>query len=109
MPSSGLFWACHQQTNGASVRVSGWFAIDGLTHHEHPTVVRVAQAALGILLPGLIAHRLEHGVVELLRPFDVVAGDHNVTEHFGSSNVLEAFASASGIDHGQSSGEGARS
>ena len=94
MPSIGLFWACHRQTDSASVGVSGWFAIDGLAHHQHAAVVRVAQASLGVLLPGFAADRLEQGVVEFFGPLDVVARDHHVTEHFVfPPTAIEASAS----------------
>lgn len=69
MPSSGLFWACHRQTDRASVGVSGRFAIDGLAHHEHATVVGVAQASLGVLLPRAVSKMLLSAVeVKFLRP-----------------------------------------
>src|SRR5580658_3781048 len=59
VPSFSLFRACHRQTDRAPVRVSGCLAINGLAHHQHAAVVRIAQATLGILLPRLPTYRRE--------------------------------------------------
>jgi hypothetical protein len=109
VPSFGLFWGCHRQTDRASVGVSGCLPIDGLAHHQHAAVVHVAQAPLGVLFPRLTADRCEQGIVEFLRPVDVAAGDHHMTEHFVfPPTAIEASASAPGIDHAQPSGKTAR-
>src|ERR1700722_9883792 len=52
----------------------------------------VKQTALGVLHPGLTADRAKQGIVEFPRPVDVVASDHDMTEHFvvSSPNSREA-------------------
>jgi hypothetical protein len=53
----------------------------GLGDHETPAVVRICQPALRVHDGGLPTHRDEQGIVELLRPRDIVTSDHDMAEH----------------------------
>src|SRR5580692_6747064 len=67
----------------------GRLTVDRLGHHKTPAIVRVTEPAPGVLRARLSAHRDEQGIVEFLRPRDVVAPDHDMAEH----SVLSSSAS----------------
>jgi hypothetical protein len=58
--------------------------IDGFGHHKTPAIVRVNQPPFGGFSPWFTVHRDKQGIVEVLRPSDVVTPDHNMVETFRS-------------------------
>src|SRR6185312_16665562 len=85
VPGIPLFLTCHREADRAAIGVRGRFSVDGFAHHEHPAVVHVDQPALVVLLPGFAVDRAKQGIVERLRPGDIVAADHHMAEHSFSS------------------------
>jgi hypothetical protein len=77
------------------VGMGGRLAIDGFGHHEAPAIVRVSQPAFGVLNARLTAHRNKQGIVEFLRPGDVVTPDHRRFGRF-SGHLAITLISESG-------------
>src|SRR3954468_11560028 len=55
--------------------------VDRLRDHETAAIVRIRESAAGVFCGWLTAHCGKQRVVELLRPGDVVAPDHDMAEH----------------------------
>src|SRR5438067_1183287 len=81
MPGVDLIRTARREADGAAIRMAGRLAVDRFRHHETPAIVRVSQPASGVLDAGLTAHRGKQGIIEFLRPRDVVASDHDMAEH----------------------------
>src|SRR5215813_10252687 len=81
MPCLGHSGVLHLEANSAAVVRGGCLAVVRLTYDEPAAIVGVNQSSLGIGCGGLDAHGPKQGIVELLRPFDVVAADQNVGKH----------------------------
>ena len=82
VPGVHLFGAVHGDADGAAVGVGGRLAVDGLGDDVAAAIVAVDHPPLGgVLGPRLGAQRAEGGVVEGLRPGEVVRPDHDVAEH----------------------------
>jgi hypothetical protein len=81
VPCLGLFGIAHREADRAAIGMVGRLGVDRLGHHETPAIVRITQPAPGVLDPGLGAHRDKQGIVEFLRPGDVVTPDHDMAEH----------------------------
>src|SRR5882672_1943312 len=84
VPRVALFGIAHREADSAAVGTGCRLAVDGLGHHQAPAIMRVTQPAFGVLSAGLAADRDKQGIVEFLRPGDVVTPDHNMAEHFRS-------------------------
>src|SRR5438552_14081234 len=81
VPRFGLRRILHHKPDRAAVSLAGRLAINRLGHHEPAAIVRVSQSASGVLSAGLSAHRGKQGIIEFLRPGDIVTPDHDVAKH----------------------------
>src|ERR1700730_7715968 len=81
VPCFGLRRILHHKTDRAAVGLAGRLALNWLGHHEPAAIVRVSQSASGVLSAGLSAHRGKQGVIEFLRPGNIVTPDHDVAKH----------------------------
>src|SRR5688572_32294551 len=97
MPCLGLFGIAHREANRAAIGSGGRLAVDGFGHHETRAIVRICQPAPGVLDSGLTTHRDEQGIVEFLRPSDVVTPDHDMAEHFVLSSLNSTYIICAGI------------
>src|ERR1051325_4162429 len=66
---------------GAAVGVRRRLAVDRLGDAERAGLRAIPNAALRIGLARRMTDRAQHGVVEFLGRFDIVAADHYVREH----------------------------
>src|SRR5438105_1149506 len=82
VPRFGLRRILHHKPDRAAVSLAGRLAINRLGHHEPAAIVRVSQSASGVLSAGLSAHRGKQGIIEFLRPGDIVTPDHDVAKHY---------------------------
>jgi hypothetical protein len=79
VPGFGLRRILHGKADCATIGVAGRLAIDGLADHETAAIVRVGQAASRVLCTRLSAHCGKEGIVEFLRPGNIVAADLSTT------------------------------
>src|SRR5215469_11618651 len=84
VPCRGLLGAAHDKADGAAIGMACRLAVDRLRHHEAPAIMRVGNPPPGVRGGGADAEYTEDRVVKLLRPVEVIAPDHDVTEHSGS-------------------------
>src|SRR6266404_5432334 len=106
VPRFGLRRILHHKPDRTAVSLAGRLAVNRLGHHEPAAIVRVSQSASGVLSAGLAAHRGKQGIIEFLRPGDVVTPDHHMAEHsvLSSSESRAPAAQAERLQAGQYDG-----
>src|SRR5688572_21477682 len=97
VPCLDLFGIAHREADRAAIGSRGRLAVDGFGHHETRAIVRICQPAPGVLDAGLTTHRDEQGIVEFLRPSDVVTPDHDMAEHLVFSSLNLTYIICAGI------------
>lgn len=88
VPGVHQFRAVDAKPDRAAIRPGRRLAVDRLGDQQQPALVRVDQPAFAIHHGRLRADRPQHGVIEFLRSRNIIAADHDVTEHGSFPSIV---------------------